>query len=45
MLQSPGGHFCDVEILRLLFSARIALFNNRCLAPGKTKTITEAREA
>ena len=45
-LRSLGGHFrIMLKILRLLFAARIELFNNNGrLAPVKTKT-TEAREA
>ena len=34
-----------LKILRLLFAARIELFNNGCLAPVKTKRTTGAREA
>ena len=38
--------FAMLKILRLLFVARIELFNNNgCLAPAKTKTTTEMREA
>ena len=38
--------FVMLKILRLLFVARIELFNNNGrLAPVKTKTTTEAREA
>ena len=37
--------FVMLEILRPLFAARIELFNNRRLAPLKTKPTTEAREA
>ena len=38
--------FVMLKILRLLFVARIELFNNNgCLAPVKTKTTTEAHEA
>ena len=38
--------FVMLKILRLLFATRIELFNNNGrLAPLKTKTTTEAREA
>ena len=41
-----AAFFVMLKIPRLLFVARIELFNNyRSLAPMKTKTTTEAREA
>ena len=37
--------FVRLKILRLLFTTRTELVNNRRLAPMKTKTTTEARKA
>ena len=47
MLRSLGGHFFYMsKILRLLFVARIELFNNNgCLAPVKAKTTTRSTQS